>query len=68
MFSQNHFKNTVGSSNGNSPTTPKSPNVIKKGLETKKKEEFVTEQSFIKNFTVIFIGDLDQKMKMTFDM
>jgi hypothetical protein len=45
-----------------------SPSMTKKGLEAKKKEEFVTEQAFIKNFTVIFIGDLDQKMKFTFDM
>jgi hypothetical protein len=40
----------------------------KKGLELKKKEEFVSEKSFIKNFTLIFIGDLDQKMKFTFDL
>jgi hypothetical protein len=58
-----------GGNSSASPTSPLSPgNNTKKGLEAKKKEEFVTEQSFIKNFTTIFIGDLDQKMKFTFDM
>lgn len=40
----------------------------KKNLEQKKKEEYVTEKSFIRNFIDIFIGDLDKKMKMTFQM
>jgi hypothetical protein len=62
MFSQNHFKNqNTGNNNSLSPSTPLSATTgnTKKGLETKKKEEFVTEQSFTKNFTTIFIGDLD---------
>ena len=67
MFSQNHYKNT-NLQGGASPTSPMSPNNTKKGLETKKKEEYVSEKSFTKNFTTIFIGDLDQKMKFTFDM
>ena len=28
----------------------------------------VTEQQFVDNFTTIFMGDLDQKMRFTFDM
>jgi hypothetical protein len=60
MFSQNHYKNANANSSGGSPVSPISPtNNTKKNLETKKKEEFVTEQSFIRNFTTIFIGDLD---------
>ena len=66
MFSQNHYKSANNS--GGSPVSPISPSNTKKGLEAKKKEEFVTELSFTKNFTTIFIGDLDQKMKFTFDM
>jgi hypothetical protein len=41
MFSQNHFKNA------SSPTSPISPSNPKKALETKKKEEYVSESSFI---------------------
>ena len=59
MFSQNHFKNQSSNNSSASPTSPLSIGNTKKGLETKKKEEFVTEQSFTKNFTTIFIGDLD---------
>ena len=66
LFSQNHYKSANVSAG--SPTSPISPSNTKKGLEAKKKEEFVTELSFTKNFTTIFIGDLDQKMKFTFDM
>jgi hypothetical protein len=65
MFSENYFKQQ----NSMSPqTSPMSQSNTKKGLELKKKEEFVSEKSFIKNFTLIFIGDLDQKMKFTFDL
>jgi hypothetical protein len=46
MFSQNHFKNQ-----GSSPISPTSPSNPKKALEVKKKEEFVSETSFIQNFT-----------------
>lgn len=66
MFSQNHYKSA--NTRAGSPVSPISPSNTKKGLEAKKKEEFVTELSFTKNFTTIFIGDLDQKMKFTFDM
>ena len=65
MFSENHNKQQQDK--GSSPTTL-SPNMTKKGLEAKKKEDFVTEASFIKNFTTIFMGDLDQKMRFTFEM
>lgn len=37
-------------------------------LQAQKKEDFVTESSFIKNFVKIFIGDLDSKMQFTFEM
>lgn len=62
MFSENHNKlskspTSIGKSN--SPSSPMSPSQTKKGLEAKKKEEFVTEKFFIENFTAIFIGDLD---------
>lgn len=30
--------------------------------------EYVTEQSFVNNFIKIFIGDLDTKMRFTFNM
>ena len=33
-----------------------------------KVEEYVHELRFIENFIKIFIGDLDQKMKFTFEM
>lgn len=66
MFSQNHFKNS--DSQGNSPVSPISPSNNKESLQIKRKEEFVTEISFVRNFTQIFIGDLDQKMKFTFQM
>jgi len=72
MFSENHTKRMLGISGSNSPVTPLSANIDKgspkKHLEQKKKEEYVTEQSFIRNFTSIFIGDLDQKMRFTFQM
>ena len=63
MFSENFNKRLEQGSNVKS-----SPENAKKALEQKKKEEFVTEKSFIKNFTTIFLGDLDQKMKFTFQM
>ena len=71
MFSENHNKGNSPNSPGmksNSPSTPLSPSQTKKGLEAKKKEEYVTDKLFIRNFTIIFIGDLDQKMRFTFDM
>ena len=30
--------------------------------------DYITEQQFVENFKTIFMGDLDQKMKFTFDM
>lgn len=33
-----------------------------------KPEEYVTEESFIENLIKIFAGDIDSKMKFTFDM
>jgi Ca2+-binding EF-hand superfamily protein len=40
----------------------------KKALEMRKKEDFVTEKSFVQNFTTLFIGDLEAKMRFTFNM
>ena len=37
-------------------------------LEDKKNQDFVTDSSFLKNFTTIFIGNLDAKIKFTFEM
>lgn len=37
-------------------------------MEEKKKGQHVTAASFLKNFTTIFIGDLDSKMRFTFNM
>lgn len=37
-------------------------------MTEKKKHEYVTMQSFIQNFTDIFIGDLNKKMRFTFNM
>ena len=33
-----------------------------------KPEEYVSEESFIENLIKIFVGDIDSKMKFTFDM
>lgn len=40
---------------------------IKEGTAAKLlKKDVVTEESFIKNFCIIFMGDLQSKMKFTF--
>ena len=65
MFSESYNKTQ------NSPESPKrlsSPNSAKRNLEEKKKNDYVTEKSFVKNFTCIFIGDLDSKIRFTFNM
>ena len=59
MFS--NFKNS-GTSPNRSEESPKEK------LQSIKKEDFVTEKSFVHNFTQLFIGSLDKKMKFTFDM
>ena len=57
---------------GGSPKIALVPVALRKkdtsGSKTNKKEDYVTEDSFLKNFIRIFIGDLDQKMRFTFDM
>lgn len=62
MFSESNMKKQNGGigSSSSSPISPLSPGV-KKPLDNSKikKEEYVTQKSFIKNFTTIFIGDLD---------
>lgn len=68
MFSENfNRKVAMGLTGENSPDVRDEMNA-KKNLEQKKKEEFVTQKSFVSNFTKIFIGDLDTKMKFTFQM
>lgn len=45
-----------------------SPSNPKKNGNRDPKKEYITEHSFVDNFTKIFMGDLDTKMKFTFDM
>ena len=40
----------------------------KQKLAYQKKEDFVTLESFVRNFVRIFLGDLDSKIKFTFEM
>lgn len=42
--------------------------VSRASLIEKKKHEYVTMASFIRNFTDVFIGDLNKKMHFTFNM
>ena len=61
MFSEAHWKKVHGK--------PSEPQNAPPSTDPKAKvEDYVTKVSFIKNFTTIFIGDLDAKMKFTFDM
>ena len=61
MFSEAHWKKIHGK--------PSEPQIAPPSNDSKAKvEDFVTKVSFIKNFTTVFIGDLDAKMKFTFDM
>lgn len=65
MFSENYNKN------GCSPTqavSSLSKGMSRESMTEKKKHEYVTMQSFIQNFTDIFIGDLNKKMRFTFNM
>lgn len=65
MFSENYNKN------GCSPTqavSSLSKGMSRETMSEKKKLEYVTMQSFIQNFTDIFIGDLSKKMRFTFNM
>jgi len=72
MFQHSNYKNNgPGGQKMGSPSRALSPVALKKKdttSKTSKKEDFVTEESFLKNFIKIFIGDLDQKIKFTFDM
>lgn len=63
MFCESFMKKQNGGlgSSSSSPISPLSPGQ-KKNLDSSKlnkKEEYVTQKSFIENFTKIFIGDLD---------
>lgn len=53
---------------GSSPSVPKKTPINYKNPKAHTANEYVTEQSFVDNFTKIFIGDLDTKMKFTFKM
>lgn len=37
-------------------------------MQNAKKEDFITQESFIRNFVKIFLGDLESKMLFTFEM
>lgn len=47
---------------------PKKTPINLKNPKAAQAKEYVTELSFVENFTKIFMGDLDTKMKFTFDM
>ena len=55
-----------GNGADNSPNTPQKQN--SKNPKNALAQEYVTEQSFIENFTKIFVGDIDTKMRFTFKM
>ena len=57
MFSHD---NTLRSESSQSPTF--SPGIVKP------KQDYITEESFVNNFIKLFIGNLDAKMKFTFEM
>lgn len=54
--------------NEGSPGLPKKTPINLKNPKAAQAKEYVTEQSFIENFTKIFMGDLDMKMRFTFNM
>lgn len=67
MFSENYNKGDM------SPTkaivsSAQNGGSTKEFLNEKKKNEHVTMQSFVQNFTDIFIGDLNKKMRFCFNM
>jgi hypothetical protein len=51
---------TSSDAGASNPATSKDPK--------DKPEEYVSEESFIENLIKIFVGDIDSKMKFTFDM
>ena len=48
--------------------SPKKTPINLKNPKAALAQEYVTEQSFIENFTKIFVGDIDTKMRFTFKM
>lgn len=40
----------------------------KEKLVNKKKEDYITQESFVRNFVKIFLGDLESKIQFTFEM
>jgi hypothetical protein len=57
MFS--NFKSKYLNDHGGSP---------KEKLVSKNKEDFITQESFVRNFVKIFLGDLESKIQFTFEM
>ena len=53
------IKGTPSSMNENSPGLPKKTPINLKNPKTSQAKEYVTELSFVENFTKIFMGDLD---------
>ena len=51
-----------------SPGLPKKTPINLKNPKAASAREYVSELAFVENFTKIFVGDLDTKMKFTFDM
>lgn len=62
------LKGTPQSLHESSPGLPKKTPINLKNPKGGQVKEHVTEQSFIENFTKIFMGDLDTKMRFTFNM
>lgn len=70
MFSEAYFKSLKTNHDGSMSPISRKMNltVSKKDMEEKKQGQFVTEVSFLRNFITIFIGDLESKMRFTFNM
>lgn len=62
------LKGTPQSLKESSPGLPKKTPINLKNPKAAQAKEYVTELSFVENFTKIFMGDLDTKMRFTFNM
>ena len=67
MFSENYNKGDLSPTKAIVSLSQHSSST-KESLTEKKKNEFVTMQSFIQNFTDLFIGDINKKMRFCFNM
>lgn len=69
MFSEAYNKQLKTNQDGSmSPISRMQSQLSKKDMEERKQGQYVTQESFIRNFTQIFIGDLEGKMRFTFNM